>query len=155
MASCSPAAALKVSAAAKMTVFPSLLSRFPSLAMVVVLPPPLMPIIIMTSGVLSESLFLSPLSVISAIISASASFTPSGEPIILSLMVVLSLSMIFTVVSIPISEVISISSSSSIRSSSMDGLIISASPMRSDSLPKNPFFSFVNDIYYLSLNQLV
>jgi len=146
MESCSPAAALKVSAAARLTVFPSFLSLYASLPMVVVFPPPFMPIISITRGVLSVSFCLSPLSSISDIILRNMTLTVSGFLIFSFLTVSRILSIICIVVSMPMSEVISTSSMSSNMSSSISARAVSTSLILSDILPKKPL-SFFSSIF--------
>ena len=138
--SCSDAAALKVSAAANITLLPWAFSIFPSFAIEVVFPPPFIPITRIISGVLSQSLHLSPLFKISVITFVSASLTLSGFVIWLIWIWSRRSCIILIVVSIPISEVIRISSSSSSISSSTVARDIRVSLILSDSFPKKPFF---------------
>ena len=79
MVSCSAAAARNVSAATRSTDLPCSLSMCASLAMVVVLPTPLTPIITMTSGVSSVRASLSPLSRKPATMLFICALTPSAS----------------------------------------------------------------------------
>ena len=146
MESCSAAAALNVSAAASITLLPSFLSLVAIFPIVVVLPPPFTPITRITSGVSLLSFCLSSLSINLTIIFLSIIFTTSGFVICASLTRPLSSSIILMVVSMPISEVMRISSSSSKSSSSTTALAFITSDSLSESLPKKDFFSR-SDIY--------
>ena len=138
--SCSDAAARNVSAATRSTDFPSFLSMWASFAMDVVLPTPLTPIIMMNSGVSWHSCRRSPLSSIFPTISLIWVRTASASRRRSCRMLSRRDSMIFTVVSMPMSEEIRTSSSSSSISSSGLGRISSTSSMRSVMRPKKDFF---------------
>ena len=116
--------------------------------MVVVFPPPLIPMTRTTSGFSWLNFCLSPLSTRPVIISLRAPVTLAGSVILLFFMFFRSSSMMVMVVSIPMSEVMSISSSSSIKSSSTLALSMIASLIFSESLPKKDFFSENNDICF-------
>ena len=109
--------------------------------MLVVLPTPLTPIIRMISGVLSQSFWSSPLSIRPSTMDLIWSFTSSGLDRRCCLISLLSCSVIFMVVSMPMSEVISASSSSSIISSSMEGRMKITSSTFSFILPKKDFLT--------------
>ena len=112
------AAALKVSAAATMTFLPLLWSWLASFPIVVVFPTPFTPITRITEGWVERSRGTSSPS-ISAMISFSISLTARGSVIPFAFTWERSSSQIFSEVVTPISDVISVSSSSSNSSSSI------------------------------------
>ena len=108
--SCSTAAARNVSAAATITVLPSFIYFWASLAMVVVFPTPLTPTTMIITGMVIS--FFSTVTM-SAMMDFSKSLASSVVVVPLCLMRSLSSSTIFTEVSMPISDRIRLSSNSS------------------------------------------
>ena len=116
--SCSIAAARKVSAAPRMTLLPSFLYLSAILPMVVVLPAPLTPIMTIIEGFVSVLMFC-PSASIPVMISLSIPLISSGFSVRAALTLALSSVHIFSAVETEISDIISISSSSSKSSSSI------------------------------------
>ena len=110
--SCSMAAALKVSAAPKITFLPSFLNLSANLPIVVVLPAPLTPIIKMTEGFVLSCISSPPISM-SLTISRMAVLISPASVSFSSLTFCFKRSMIFSAVTTPTSLIIKISSSSS------------------------------------------
>ena len=111
--SCSIAAALNVSAAARITFFPCALSPAAILPIEVVLPTPLTPITRSTDLRFSYSYAFSPRFICSLIESIRSCLHSKGSLIFNSLTLAFKSSIIFSVVATPISPIMSISSNSS------------------------------------------
>ena len=139
-----------MSAAANNTFFPSALFFAASFPMLVVFPTPFTPITSITSFLLTNvsSFSLSFSVIISRITSFNAGLTSSTSLIFSFLILSFNLSIISTVVSMPISAIINISSNSSYRSSS----IVIASFNVSLILSVKTFFVLVNPFFKLLNN---
>ena len=145
--SCSIAAARNVSAAATTTFLPLLLRLYASFPIVVVLPAPFTPITSITVGFVSRISSFSPSS-IPAIIFFNSPFTSAGSVVPVAFTSFLKASQIFALVTAPMSDKISVSSSSSKKSSSIfvNELITPVILLaRASFVFFKPFFSFSNN----------
>ena len=161
ISSCSTAAALKVSAAAITTFLPCFTRLFAIFPIDVVFPTPFTPTTSITDGFVSSFNLISAISSIFFISSLSACFTCSGSSIFSFFILCLKFSIIFTDVSIPMSDIIKASSNSSKNSSSTflnaeNTLFIFSSNdffvlfNPSFSLSKNPMFPPCFFLFYLN-----
>ncbi len=155
MTSWSIAAARKVSPAASKTFLPAFLYKFAIFPMDVVFPTPLTPITVMTTGVASRSrpLALSPSRSL-AISSFRYDFTTSESVTLSALTLCLRLSIIFSVVGTPKSELIKTSSKDSNSSSSTfpkDANTASIFPIKFSFVFLSPLFSLSKKLILLPL----